>query len=180
MNDWHYERSGQRLGGVTTAEMERLIAQRAVNGDTLVWAQGFKDWIALQDTELAVHLSAPTVPPALPPSRISNVTVWILAAAPLIGMQLEAFVAGIFSRDDYALDQALSNNKYWWVTLLLNIGLGVLDEKRLKNAGVDTSKFGKLVFIVPVYLWQRARALRQTPAYFWTWIGLFALSVLAP
>ncbi|RAS08995.1 hypothetical protein DFO50_1421, partial [Microvirgula sp. AG722] len=38
--------------------------------------------------------------------------------------------------------------------------------------------FGKLVLLVPVYLWKRAQSLRQRPAYFWTWLGLFGLSLL--
>lgn len=55
----------------------------------------------------------------------------------------------------------------------------MLDERRLRRAGVDTSRFGKIVFIVPVYLWKRAIALNQTPAYFWTWIALFSATLLA-
>ena len=38
--------------------------------------------------------------------------------------------------------------------------------------------FGKLVFIVPVYLWKRAKALQQRPAYFWVWMILFVLTLL--
>ncbi len=179
MSKWFYERDGQRLGGVSVEEMGILIAQRAINGHTLVWAQGFKDWIALKDTDLAMHLATPDAPPMLPASRISNVVVWILAAAPIIGALLEGFIAGIFSQSEYALSVAISERKYWYVTLLLNVGLSVLDEQRLKKAGVDTKAFGKMVFVVPVYLWKRAAALGQGPAYFWTWVGLFAVSLVA-
>lgn len=179
MNKWHYERDGQRMGGVTVEEMGSLIAQRVVDGRTLVWAQGFKDWTALQETELAVHLTAPDTPPMLPASRISNTVVWVLAAAPVLGALLEGFVAGILSQNEYALSVAISERQYWYITLLLNIGLGILDEQRLKKAGVDTKAFGKMVFVIPVYLWKRAKALNQRPAYFWTWAGLFVLSLAA-
>lgn len=183
MNTWHYEKDGSRIGPVPDAEIQNLIRQRALSADTLVWKPGLTAWHALRDTELAAHLDTSSVPPALPAARISNVVVWLLAFAPLIGLMLEAMIGGALAPDDdlagLAGQIAVKTGQYWWVTVLLNIGLSVLDERRLKRAGIDTSRFGRLVFIVPVYLWQRAKALGQTPSYFWTWMGLFALTLLA-
>ncbi|MPV68007.1 DUF4339 domain-containing protein [Burkholderia sp. BE17] len=183
MNTWHYEKDGQRLGPVSNDEMRRLIQERAITRGTLVWKQGFTDWRALGDTELAQHLETTASPPALPAAHISNVVIWLLACAPLIGMALEAMIGGARSPTDelagLAGQIAVKTGQYWWVTAALNIGLGVLDERRLKRAGVDTSRFGNMVFIVPVYLWKRAKSLRQTPSYFWTWIALFGITLLA-
>ena len=78
---------------------------------------------------------------------------------------------------DYEFEVAMSEHRYWYITLILNIGLGILDERKLKAAGVDTNDFGKMVFIVPVYLWKRAKALSQGPAYFWTWMGAFLVTM---
>jgi hypothetical protein len=107
----------------------------------------------------------------------------MLAVAPLIGMAMEAMLAGALAPTDelagLAGQIAVRTGQYWWVTLALNIGLSLLDERRLKRAGVDTSQFGKLVFIVPVYLWKRAKSLNQTPSYFWTWLALFGVTLLA-
>lgn len=40
--------------------------------------------------------------------------------------------------------------------VLLNIALSTWDERRLRQAGIDTSAFGP-AFLVPVYLFKRAR-----------------------
>ncbi|NTZ82557.1 DUF4339 domain-containing protein [Burkholderia metallica] len=180
---WHYEKDGNRLGPVSDDDVRQLVQQRALASHTLVWKQGFTDWCALGETELARHLEAATAPPALPAAHIDNVVVWLLACAPLIGMVTEAMLAGALAPSDelagLAGQMAVRTGQYWWVTLVLNIGLSVLDERRLKRAGVDTSGFGKLVLIVPVYLWKRAKSLNQTPSYFWTWIALFGVTLLA-
>ncbi|MBN3731437.1 DUF4339 domain-containing protein [Burkholderia sp. Tr-20390] len=182
MNTWHYEKGGQRVGPVSNDEMRRLIQERVITLGTLVWKQGFVDWRTMGDTELASHLETSTTPPALPNTKISNAIVWILAFAPIIGLMLQAMIGGALAPTDdmagLAGEIAVKSGQYWWITLLLNIGLSWVDERRLKRAGVDTSQFGKLVFVVPVYLWKRAQSLRQTPAYFWTWIVLFVLSLI--
>lgn len=181
MKTWHYEKDGQRHGAVSDTDIGSLIERRAIDGSTLVWSQGFVDWMALAETELASYLRATNAPPALPASKVSNVLVWILALAPIIGLLLEAMIGGAMAPSDDMAELAgaiaVKSGQYWWVTLLLNIGLSILDERRLKKAGIDTSAFGKLVFIVPVYLFKRAKTLGHSPAYFWTWIGMFALSM---
>ena len=58
---------------------------------------------------------------------------------------------------------------------LLNIGLSFWDEKRLQEGGLNTEKFKGWVWLVPVYLFQRAKALKHNMAYFAVWIGAFVL-----
>ena len=179
MNEWHYEKNGERLGGVSQDEIGALISMRSINGQTLVWKQGFVDWTPLRNTELATYLNTVDSPPALPASRINNVWVWLLAAAPFLGGLLEGFISGVFSSNEYMLEETLANHRFWYVTLLLNIALSITDERSLKKAGVDTKKFGKVVFIIPVYLWKRAKALNQKTVYFWVWVVLFVLSLFS-
>ncbi|MBU9185201.1 DUF4339 domain-containing protein [Burkholderia multivorans] len=182
MNTWHYEKDGRRLGPVSNDEMRRLIQERVLSLGTLVWKQGFTDWRTLADTELASHLETSSIPPALPTTKISNAIVWILALAPMIGLMLQAMIAGAQAPSEYmaeyAAQAAVKSGQYWWITLLLNIGLSLLDERRLKRAGVDTAKFGSMALVVPVYLWKRAKSLNQSPAYFWTWIVLFVIALI--
>ncbi|MBO2975419.1 DUF4339 domain-containing protein [Burkholderia pseudomallei] len=182
MNTWHYEKDGRRLGPVSDDEIRRLIQERVITLSTLVWKQGFVDWHTLADTDLAAHLETSSMPPVLPTAKISNAIVWILALAPIIGLMLQAMLAGALAPTEdmagLAGELAVKSGQYWWITLLLNVGLSWFDERRLKRAGVDTSQFGKLVFVVPVYLWKRAKSLHQSPAYFWTWVVLFVISLL--
>lgn len=102
----------------------------------------------------------------------------MLASAPLIGALLEGLVASILASNTYALEQALLNNDYWYITLIINISFAVMDEIKLKQAGIDTTSFGKVVFLIPVYMWMRAKSLNQKPIYFWVWIALFIVVIL--
>ncbi|OZI65372.1 DUF4339 domain-containing protein [Bordetella genomosp. 1] len=179
MSEWHYERNGQRISGVSETELRDLMNQNVVTGQTLVWRPGFTDWLRVQETELAPHLGAVQTPPPLPAARIGSGWVWTLALAPVLGLMLEGIISGIYSHSEYELTLVLLSRKFWYATVILNILLGIMDERSLKRAGVDTKAFGKMVFLVPVYLWMRAKHLNQSPSYFWVWIVLFFLTAFA-
>ena len=49
-------------------------------------------------------------------TRINNTWVWLLASAPVIGLLLEAFIAGITATSEHMLEQNLLNQKFWYVT----------------------------------------------------------------
>lgn len=128
------------------------------------------------------HCGAPQVAvsaAAQPGVAVDNGVVWILAFAPLIGYLLEYIVAYAVNGNGWLAELAMRGNRYWYVTLLLNIGLSLLDERRLEKFGSDTSKFKGMVWIVPVYLYQRAKALNHNLAYFITWIVCFVLVIFA-
>lgn len=67
----------------------------------------------------------------------------------------------------------------WYITLALNILLGIFDEKRLQKAGHNTARFKGWIWLVPVYLYQRAQYLQQNLAYFIVWLVCFALVLIA-
>jgi len=183
MKSWHYEKDGQRHGAVSNIDIDALINQREIDGRTLVWTDGFLDWTPLAQTELAAYLKASGAPPALPGNKINNTVVWILALAPLIGFLLQCFIAGMSNDADSMSNEAfmdvVQSSHLGWVTLVLNLGLSWLDEKNLKKAGIDTTKFGKTFILIPIYLWKRAKSLNQSPAYFWVWMATFALTLFA-
>lgn len=137
-----------------------------------------------------IHATAPTCPQCgalqtqasetgLPGVAVDNGVVWVLAFAPLIGYLLEYTIAYAVNSNEWRAEAAMRNNSYWFITLLLNIGLSFLDEKRLEKAGCDTTKFKSMVFVVPVYLYQRAQALHHNLAYFTTWVVCFVLTLFA-
>ena len=51
------------------------------------------------------------------------------------------------------------------------LAIRILNEKQ--NASF------KMAWLVPVYLWKRAKALQQKPVYFWCWVVTFALIMLS-
>lgn len=174
---WFYEKNGSRIGAISETELIQLIKEGTISWGTMVWRQGLPEWLKIENTELRNALEK-TAPPPLSGDSVSNSVVWVLALAPIIGLMLEYFVAGMMNPDDmYQADIDMENYKYWYVTLILNIALSIWDEARLRKAGTKTSDFKGWVWLVPVYLFQRAKALQHSNSYFITWIVCFVLSI---
>ena len=172
---WYYESGGARKGGHTEEEMIDLVKAGDIRPGTVVWQQGFTDWTKVEETDLATHLDL-SGPPPLSGDHVNNTIIWVLAFAPIIGLILEGIVAGmVYGGNEYRIQAALSNAQFWYITLILNIGLSLRDEKMLEKSGIDTSKFKGMVWLVPVYLYQRSKALGQNLAYFIVWIVSFVL-----
>lgn len=169
---WFYDDAGQRLGPVSTEEMESLISKGKIQRGTAIWRRGFSEWTNAEDSELAGLLNE-VGPPPLSGEHVDNSIVWILAFAPLIGILLQGLVLGIaYPSEDQAL-VALRTGEMWYITPLLNIALAIADERKLTKAGHDTSRFSAWCWLVPVYLYQRHMALRQDISYFVTWMVCF-------
>jgi hypothetical protein len=155
--DWFYEEDGQRKGAIAESELIGLIKSGKISYGASVWKKGFPDWLKIENTDLRGHLEE-VAPPPLKGEHINNTVVWVLAFAPIIGFVFEKAVVGIP-----------------FITLILNIALSYLDEKRLRKAGHNTDKFKGWIWLVPVYLYQRAKILNQNLAYFIVWIVCFVL-----
>ena len=165
--DWHYELNGVRTGPVTEGDMSQLISSNKLGRGSFVWQKGMTDWLTLEKTVFSRRFTEE--PPPLTGAAISNTLVWWLAFAPLVGLFLAEFLAGASNT---------GAEKFWWVTLVLNIVLSIADEKKLKQAGHRTDQMGPS-FIVPVYLFKRAKILQQSNNYFIVWLVLFVLTLFA-
>ena len=178
MIQWYYEENGHKKGPVSGDVIAQLIRASTISAGTPVWKQGFADWIPIENTDLRVHLDT-TNPPPLSGEHINNTLVWVLAFAPVLGYMLEWVIAGaIHKGNEFATQNAMEDAKYWFITVGLNIALSFADESRLRKAGYDTRKFKGWVWLVPVYLYQRAKATRQSLAYFCVWIIGFAFTLM--
>lgn len=170
--EWHYDEDGQRKGPVPASEMERLIAAGKITYGSMVWKKGLPEWQPVENSELNIHLH--NSPPPLTGTMVNNTIVWTLAFAPVLGFLLEYFVAGAVHRNEFVAESAASSGQYWYITLILNLALSYLDENRLRKAGVNTDKFKGMTWLIPVYLFQRAKYLKQNKAYFIVWLICFA------
>lgn len=101
---------------------------------------------------------------------ISNTIVWIIAVLPIIGLIIENAVALASNR---------SLNDMWWITLVLNTALCWWDERRVRKQRHDFN-LSSVVFLVPVYLFQRAKRLKHNFSYFIVWLVTFAIIILVP
>lgn len=98
-------------------------------------------------------------------SQSSNIFVWLLAFAPLLGLLLERFIGRSFG---------INPNYLFFITILLNVGIAFYDAKILAKAGFDISLMGAS-WIVPVYLKNRANVLGDNKAYFYVWCLMFVI-----
>lgn len=175
---WYYSDGKNRLGSFSKEQMVLFIKEGKISYGTQVWCQGQGDWCNVEHSELRSYLEA-IAPPPLSGDKVNNSVVWIIAFAPIIGTFLEALTAYFLYGDTYRAEKAIANNKFWYITLILNIALCFWDEQRLKKAGHNTDHFKGWVWLIPVYLFQRAKILKQNYAYFIVWIICFALIVFA-
>lgn len=132
------------------------------------------EWQPVSATSLAEILKQSEVPPALPGHRIPGDVVWTLAFAPLIGYILEMWTAGLNGMSFERAYDAVSEGQYWFISLILNIALGYLDERKLRKSGVDTTAFGWLAWLIGLSV-ASGKILRQKPAYFWVWLVMLIL-----
>ena len=175
-DQWFYEEKGERQA-IDEQKIVTFIRSGKLTYGSLVWKKGLDSWIQIEKTEFLKHLHEVS-PPPLTGASVNNTLVWLLAFAPILGYLMEAFVAGAVGGSALQVENAMRENHYWYLTVILNIALSLFDEKRLKKAGHDTSRFKGWVLIVPVYLYQRAKLLKQSLAYFIVWIVSFALTFL--
>ena len=102
------------------------------------------------------------------PEKIRTDYVWCLAFAPLIGELLQLIIAETTGSNSEDL---------FYITIGLNIFLSYLDSKEVHKAGFN----GKLLdesWLIPAYLYERARILKQSPIYLWIWIACLVISCL--
>jgi hypothetical protein len=65
---WHYELGGQQLGPVSDLELKEMLRSGKINGGTLVWREGMKDW--------QPHAAAfPEIPPQLSATQTAGTCV---------------------------------------------------------------------------------------------------------
>jgi hypothetical protein len=167
--EWHYSKDGHRFGPVTEDQIIEQIKMKKITEQSFVWNRTMTDWQPILISKFADLMRDPNVPPPLTGAAVSNTIIWVLAFAPLIGIFLEGFFSGL---------TGIPQKSLWFIPLVLNIVLGYADEKRLKSAGHDTSKMGA-AWLVPVYLFKRAKILKHNYAYFIVWCVLFGLSLIS-
>ncbi|MGO2509923.1 MAG: DUF4339 domain-containing protein [Vibrio hibernica] len=192
---WFYELNGERVGSVPGQEIIHLVEQGVLQRDVLVWQKGLTDWVSLAQTDLVAHVSevppplsqvhtppplpntGPTISPQATPNKtttspgasVSNVAVWFLAFAPLIGAFSEGVLASILNNGSpYNTLIGLTTGYYFLFTIALNMGLYYLDERGLKKAGIAPKAF-KGHWLIPTYLYARSKALGHNVAYTVIW-----------
>jgi hypothetical protein len=166
---WHYERAGKRIGPLQEGEILRAYNSGEISRETLVWSPGVgPSFVRLGDTQL---IPPSNEPPPLPATAVDNSLVWVLVAIPLCSAFIERIVDA----------PSFFSSGWTWTCIIVaaNWTISLVDEKRVKRSGVATRdiSFGFWFWLIPVYLYQRARALRGGKNYVWAWWVSFAASL---
>jgi hypothetical protein len=184
---WWYEQDGKQLGPVNEDEIKGLVESGKLKPSNMVWKEGLQTWVEIKSSDFSTAIPVRTgVPPPLTGDAVNNKLVWWLAFAPLLGLTIQAILLELTNPrpgSNASFEQIIryaSNadfDKYWFVTIALNLALSYADEKNLKKAGHDTEKLGG-AWLVPAYLYKRAEMLNQKNTYFWIWIVSFVLTLM--
>lgn len=168
---WYYEERGARVGPVSAEQIATLLESASLTATSYVWKKGLSGWTALIETELSAKISASDEPPALAGEHVSNMLAWVAAFVPILSHIVESYVSQHTKIAPMAVIAATAG---------ANTILCLLDQEVLRKAGHTAKRFTWWVFLVPVYLYQRAKYLGQSKAYFVCWLVTFALSLTLP
>jgi hypothetical protein len=173
-NEWYYVANGTRQGPTTAAAIKELLNEKQIETDTQVWRKGMSEWKSVRQSDLAELVAAE--PPAISPQHIGNGYVWLLAFVPLVFGVIDAAVAA--SNQEAAARSLVLGFPYHpskglpaQIPFLISATLGWLDDRRLKQAGYGSWVTRvTAVLLQPVYLFLRAKRLKQRPYYAVAWI----------
>lgn len=175
--EWHYALDGERHGPVSGSQIDQLITQAKITRESKVWRKGFIEWREVHLTEFSHHFES--TPPELTGDSVSNLWVWINAFVPMVSGVIRYSMATEYLQATLAGHHPDAPNFFLHhlSTFVVNSLLCHLDEKVLRKAGHDTGKFKGWIWLVPVYMFIRAKKLKQNQAPFIVWIVLFVLFV---
>jgi GYF domain 2 len=182
-DDWYYVEHGEKKGPISAVAVKSLLNSKEIAGDTYVWRKGMKDWCTIRESDLYGFVD--NIPPPISSNLIGNAYVWIMAFLPIIFAVIDASV-GSYNQDEAARFWSLGFTPHpinadvaLKIFAPINGLFALLDFQRLKKAGYATWQRGLLAFFLPVvYLFIRAKLLKQRPYYAIVWIAMFVLGVL--
>jgi hypothetical protein len=172
--EWYYVANGAQHGPLKAVAIKALLDKREIEAETQVWRKGMTEWKSMRESDLAELLAAE--PPAIPPQHIGGGYVWTLALLPLVFGVVEAAISA--SNQEAAARSLALGFPYhpirglpYQIHVLINACLGWLDDRKLKQAGYG-SRITRVtaVLLTPVYLFLRAKRLRQRPYHAAAWI----------
>ena len=167
VTEWYYESNGERRGPLPESGIMNLYSTGIIKKNTMVWTQGYSDWRPFSQSGL-IHDTTMS-PPPVSGQAVNNTMVWWLAFMPILGSIIEYLISDA---------TGIASKSLWFITLGLNVWLCTLDDRNLQKAGYNTDALGSS-WIIPVYLFKRAKFLKQSYAYAIAWCVTFAILLLA-
>jgi len=165
--EWFIVKNGTRHGPLTAAVISSMLERKEVGTDAQVWRTGMSEWKPIRESDLSDLVA--TEPPPISSSQIGNSYVWTLAVVPLLIGLIEATLEANNASRGLPLQ----------LPALVGALLGWLDYRLLEKAGYKSWGLrAAAVLLTPVYLFMRAKRLKQRPTYAICWLVSFAVGLL--
>jgi hypothetical protein len=162
---WYYIDKGEIIGAFSKSEMLSMYHRGTIKETTEVWNKTMSDWMELKQTTLTKKKSLSQKNKALhkvDESEINNSLVWILAFVPLL-------LAGAVY---------LKSLPFVIILIVIHVAICITDANLLINAKqMKKSMLLMAVFLTPVYLVQRAKAIKKGILYLPIW-SIFCIIVV--
>lgn len=179
---WHYLEGGTQKGPLATEQILVLLRDDAIHPETQVWRTGMAGWARVRETELNTAIA--DIPPPVSPDQVSNSLVWVVALLPLVVGIIDASIA-------YENQQSIARTVLLGaprqspipeVPAVFYSGLSLFlctwDFLRIRKAGYPVRYMIAGAFLTPVYLFLRAKLLKQRPTYGIIWIATFLFAIM--
>ena len=96
--------------------------------------------------------------------RFTDFAVWLLIAVPFAGPLAERLSGSTLSI---------------WAYILANSVLMLIDSRQIARSEHTEVKLGRFIWLAPVYLFRRARALQASQRYLVAWVAAFLAGIVA-
>jgi hypothetical protein len=162
---WFFEKTGTRLGPLTDKQFQAAIVRRELTRESLVWTKEYGDnWCPASQTGFFDTGG----PPPLPMSAVSDGWAWALALAPWLFLLIERLKGGFAP--------AFPERYLWIAFFVINSLITIIDAKVIERSGRNERdiRLGIWFWLVPAYLFQRARALATSQLTLIVWLASFA------
>ncbi len=168
IKEWYYLADSDKLGPLSDNEISELIQRGDIKRNTLVWANGFSDWIPAEQSPLSSKFG--NVVPFAPLNTISDKWIWALATIPLFISIIAKYIV-------------LFNGLEWWIptacTIIANLFFVYKDIDEIKKAGQNAEAWLFLgLILVPVYLYVRESKTNKKYMPLAVWCLLFIIDVM--
>ncbi len=171
-------REGKEFGPYTLEDVQGYLETGFLKSNDLGWCEGMQDWKPLNTIEGIIATKTtgrpPPPRPATPKSELPHGQI----SSQGYGFAYSIVVL-VLSVVDFAVGSAGNNKGVPWQVYWLGYGLiHYAERKSMKDPSLLPS--GWWTAFVPVYLYRRAKALRQPLTAFWVFLLLLGLPFAGP
>lgn len=99
--EWYYVTGGQALGPMTLTQIQALVAQGLIDGNTSVWKDGMAGWARLADVPELAGMLAGT-------QRGGNAPPPVVDSQKLLDEKIRAFIAGTWRYEGYVTQGSIT------------------------------------------------------------------------